>query len=118
MKAVRMSLAGGSGKVRALWTGVVSFFGGGAAKGVDPNMLNHIFGKAGHNLDDVVKAAGSREAAFRAMEYAAQGAFKAGKLAATKAPGVFQGPIKVGGVPVIVRGTVVDGSFKIGSAWR
>jgi hypothetical protein len=32
MKAVRMTLAGGSGKVRALWAGVTSFFGGGAAK--------------------------------------------------------------------------------------
>jgi hypothetical protein len=33
MKAVRMSLAGGSGKVRAMWSGVVSFFGGGASAG-------------------------------------------------------------------------------------
>ena len=30
---------------------------------IDPNKLNHIFGRAAHNLDDVVAAAGSREAA-------------------------------------------------------
>jgi hypothetical protein len=44
MKAVRMTLAGGSGKVRALWAGVTSFFGGGGAKTIStgrtvPNSL-------------------------------------------------------------------------------
>jgi hypothetical protein len=39
----------------------------GAARAVDPNKLHHIFGRGGHGLDDVVKAAGSREAAFGAM---------------------------------------------------
>lgn len=52
------------------------------------------------------------------MENAAQSAFDAGKLAATKAPGVFEGVVNVGGVDVTVRGAVVDGVFRIGSAWR
>jgi hypothetical protein len=89
----------------------------GAARAVDPNKLHHIFGDAAHGLDDVVKAAGSREAAFGAMEKAAQGAFDAGKFAEIR-PGVFEGAANVGGVDVIVRGAVVDGVFRIGSAWR
>jgi hypothetical protein len=90
----------------------------GAARAVDPNKLHHIFGRGGHGLDDVVKAAESREAAFGAMEKAAQVAFDAGKLAAEPVPGVFKGIINVGGVDVTVRGAVVDGVFRIGSAWR
>lgn len=90
----------------------------GGARAVDPNKLHHIFERGGHGLDDVVKAAGSREAAFEAMEKAAQSAFDAGKLAAGSEPGVYQGVVNVGGVDVTVRRAVVDGIFRIGSAWR
>lgn len=93
----------------------------GAAKGVsravDPNKLNHIFGKAVHNLDDVVSAAGSREAAFGAMERGAQSALDAGKLT-TDSRGLFETVVNIGGVDVSVRGAVVDGVARIGSAWR
>jgi hypothetical protein len=44
--------------------------------------------------------------------------FDAGRPAAGNAPGVFQGVVDVGGVDVTVRGAVVDGVFRIGSAWR
>ncbi len=37
---------------------------------------------------------------------------------AEKATGVFEGVVIVDGVDVTVRGTVVDGVFRIGSAWR
>ena len=111
---------GRAGKLgKGLWGWLRSKFAArGGARAVDANKLHHIFDKAGRNLDDVVKAAGSREAAFGAMEKAAQGAFDAGKLAATKNPGVFEGVVNVGGADVTVRGAVVDGIFRIGSAWR
>jgi len=89
----------------------------GAVRAVDPNKLNHIFGKAGHNLDDVVMAAGSREAAFGAMERGTQAALDAGKLA-TDSHGVFRTVVNVGGADVTVKGTVVEGVARIGSAWR
>jgi hypothetical protein len=89
----------------------------GAGKAVDANKVHHIFGRAGHNLGDVVKAAGSREAAFRAMERAAQGAFNAGKVATDKR-GVFEGAVvNVGGLDVHLSGRVIDGVVRIGTAW-
>jgi RHS repeat-associated protein len=88
-----------------------------AARAVDPNKLHHIFERGGHGLGDVVEAAGSRQAAFEAMEEAAQSAFNAGKLTQVR-PGVFEGPVNVGGLNVTVRGAAVDGAFRIGSAWR
>ena len=94
--------------------------GGGATAGagaVDANKLHHIFGKAGHNLDAVVRAAGSRDAAYAAMQRGVQSALDAGKLA-TSSRGVFQTVVRVEGVDVTVRGAVVDGVAKIGSAWR
>jgi len=89
----------------------------GGARALDANKLNHIFGDAAHGLDDVVKAAGSREAAFRSMEKAAQGAFDAGKFAEIR-PGVFEGAANIGGVDLTVRGALVDGVFRIGTAFR
>ena len=85
----------------------------GGARAVDPNKLHHIFGQARHNLDDVVKAAGSREAAFDALQKGAQSAVDAGKLT-----GRFETVVNVGGFDVTVRGAVVDGVARIGTAFR
>ena len=54
---------------------------------------------AGRNLDDVVRATGSREAAFDAMERGAQAAVDAGRLT-----GKFETAVDIGGVSVTVRG--------------
>ncbi len=85
----------------------------GGAKAVDASKLHHIFDKAGRNLDDVVRATGSREAAFGAMERGAQAAVDAGKLT-----GKFETVVNIGGTNVTVRGMVVDGVANTGTAFR
>lgn len=82
-------------------------------RAVDPNKLHDIFGQAKHNLDDVVKAAGSREAAFDALQKGAQSAVDAGKLT-----GRFEIIVNVSGFDVTVRGAVVDGTARVGTAFR
>lgn len=83
------------------------------ARAVNPNTLHHIFGRARHNLDDVVEAAGSREAAFEALQQGAQSAVDAGKLT-----GQFETVVNVGEFDVTVRGAVLDGIARIGTAFR
>jgi hypothetical protein len=83
------------------------------ARAIDPNKLHHIFGQARHNLDDVVAAFGSREGAFEALEKAAQAAVDARNLT-----GQFEIVVNVGGFSVTVRGIVVNGVAKIGTAFR
>ena len=105
---------------RLATSGMAAGAGAGASAGAgaaDANKLNHIFGKSGHNLGAVVRAAGSREAAFNAMQRGLQGALDAGRLT-TDRNGVFQEVVKVEGLAVTVRGAVVDGAVRIGSAWR
>ncbi len=80
---------------------------------VDPNKMSHIFGQAKHNLDGLVKAFGSSEKAFRALEKATQAAVKNQGI-----KGVFETTVKVGGESVTVRGNVVDGVVKIGTAFK
>jgi hypothetical protein len=70
MKAVRMTLAGGSGKVRALWAGVVSFFGGGASSGGGLNGRK-LWGQA-DTLDDHFRRHGADFGARNADDYAQQ----------------------------------------------
>ena len=84
---------------------------------VDPNKIRHVFGNAAHNLDDVAAAAGGAASAYEKMQKRAQAALDAGELA-TDAHGVFETVINVGGIDVTVRGAVVDGVAKIGTAWR
>lgn len=48
---------------------------------VDPNKLNHVFGQEKHKLGPLLdKFSGNQEKAFRALDDAAQQAFKGGKL--------------------------------------
>lgn len=44
----------------------------GAGRIVDANKLNHIFGKAGRNLEPLVEKFGSQEGAFNAVQDATQ----------------------------------------------
>ena len=69
--------------------------------------LIHIFDEAEHNLGQLTRRYGSNEAAFAAVDHAAQ------RLAGR--PGVVTQWIDVGGTPVWVRGITVNGSFRIGT---
>lgn len=81
------------------------------------NKLHHIFGNHRHRLADMVTSAGSEDAAFDAMERGAQAAFSVGGLKEIR-PGVFEGAVTIYGTEVTVRGVVVGGVFRVGSAWR
>jgi hypothetical protein len=83
---------------------------------VNPNKLRHIFGNRRHGLDGVVRAAGSEAAAFSEIEAAAQAALSIGKL--SRAKGHIEGVVTVRGVTISVRGVVVNGSFRLGTAYR
>ena len=83
-----------------------------AAPATEANKLNHIFGKAIHNLGGVVKHYGSQKAAFTALKSATEAAVKSQGLT-----GAFQTVVKVGGAQVTVRGIVVDGVVHIGTAF-
>ena len=79
---------------------------------VNANKLHHIFGKAAHGLADLVSKIGSEEAAFKALQQAAEVAAQAQGL-----KGVFEIIVKVAGENVVVRGNVVNGIVKIGTAF-
>lgn len=70
--------------------------------------LDHVFA-AKHNFDPLVKQFGSREAVVQQLLKGLKGL--------TPASGTFEQQIVVGGEKVIVRGAVVDGVTKIGTAF-
>jgi hypothetical protein len=73
-----------------------------------PSKLDHIFA-AKHNFDPLVQQFGSREAVVQQ--------FLNGLEELTPESGTFEQQIVVGGQKVIVRGAVVDGVTKIGTAF-
>ena len=75
--------------------------------------MSHTFGQSKHNLDGVVKTFGSPEKAFGALQDATQAAVKNQGI-----KGVFETAVKVGGETVTVRGNVVDGVVKLGTAFK
>jgi hypothetical protein len=77
---------------------------------VDANKLNHIFGKAAHNLGPLVEKFGSQEATFNAVQSATQTAVKSGGIT-----GVFETTVNVAGQNVVVRGNVIEGTARIGT---
>ena len=79
----------------------------------DINKLHHIFGQARHNLDDLLLAAGNREAAFNAVENAVQSQVNSGAVA-----GRFKTTVDVLGQTIEVRGQVIDGVAKIGTFYK
>jgi hypothetical protein len=70
--------------------------------------LDHIFVPK-HNLDGLVSSLGSREAVIDQM--------LAGIRGQTPAAGLFEIPTSIGGQTVVVRGAVVDGVVKLGTAF-
>jgi RHS repeat-associated protein len=77
------------------------------------NTINHIFGKVGHNLSDLVAKLGSKDAAFDALEDATT------KEVVSKGitTGQYKVFVSVAGEKVTVTGSVVNGSVRIGSAY-
>ena len=103
--------------------GIVTPVGGmgGLAKGAgevesaigNAHKLEHIFGNAEHNLESLVSEFGSREAAGNAIQQATEAAVRQQGLT-----GVFETSVKVGSQSITVRGAVVDGAVKIGTAFK
>ncbi len=77
------------------------------------NKLTHIFGKGAHNLAGLVSQFGSEEAAFDAIVKGTEAAVQQQGLT-----GVFETAVKVGGETITVRGAIVDGLVKIGTAFK
>lgn len=75
------------------------------------NKISHIFSQSRHNLAGVAKALGGENKAFNAIEKAT------GKAVDISKAGRFETTVKVGGEQVTVRGRVIDGQVKIGTAF-
>jgi hypothetical protein len=112
-----MATGGAPGTARASEPNVAS------TRPIDPNRLNHIFDKPEHALDDLVRACGGREQAFRRIQDAATQAFREGRL--TVGPdgilprGNAGNVIDVAGMKVrLIGGRVVNGIVEISSASR
>ena len=115
-------IGGGAAAAKLLYSGgrsLLGILGGAAAKhlddvarGVDPNKLKHIFGQERHNLSGVVNQFGSQQKAFNAIQQATESAVRSQGLT-----GVFETTVKVGTETITVRGNIVDGAVKIGTAF-
>lgn len=84
----------------------------GASRIVDANKLNHVFGKAGRNLEPLVEKFGSQEGAFNAVQDATQALAESQGLS-----GIFKTTVQVGGQDLVVKGNVIDGVVHIGTFW-
>ncbi|MBS1910947.1 MAG: hypothetical protein JST22_03080 [Bacteroidetes bacterium] len=84
-----------------------------ASGAVDPNKLHHIFGKSQHNLGKLVSEFGSEAKAFEAMQRAAEVVVKQKGIT-----GVFEEVVQVGAQKITIRGNVVNGAVKIGTAFK
>jgi len=80
---------------------------------IPPAKLTHIFGKAAHNLGPLVASYGSEVAAYEALEKATIQTVTSQGIS-----GIFEVVVNVGGLNVTVRGAVVNGLVKIGTAFR
>ena len=86
----------------------------GGSNAADPNKLNHIFGNEKHNLSDYLKAFnGNKAEAYNALEKATQQYVDANGIT-----GSFKDiVVNVNGFDITVRGTIIDGIVKIGTAF-
>ncbi len=83
-----------------------------ARAATNANKLSHIFGRAGHNLDPLVKACRSEGKALQALR----------DVGAKNFPKIANGipkeiSVNINGVEVTVRGILVDGQFQLGTAF-
>ncbi len=79
----------------------------------DENKLHHIFDNPNHDLSDVVDAVGSKESAYKQMLESVQELADAGKIT-----GQYETTITIAGKTVTVRGKVIDGTARIGTAFK
>ncbi len=88
--------------------------GGENLNAVDPNKLNHIFGNPEHNFDGFLKMFnGDQTAAYNALLRATEEYVKINNIV-----GRFQDiVVNVNGFNITVRGNVIDGIVKIGTAF-
>jgi hypothetical protein len=77
------------------------------------NKINHIFKQTKHNLDGLVQQYGSPAAAYAALEKAT-----VEHITARGVTSQFEEVVNVGGTNVTVRGAVVNGVVKIGTAFK
>lgn len=98
-----------AGTVRALPRLVV--MADGAADAARANKIHHIFGKPAHNLAGMSERMGGNANAMKALEQATTKAVQGHK------DGAFETVARVGGENVTVRGSVVDGQARIGTAF-
>ena len=105
-------MAGIRGKraVSGIWRAII---GKSVSKDVNPNKLHHIFGDPDHNLDEFVKEFGGEQNALEAILEATEQTVK--KKGITRG---FEETIHVGSRQITVRGTVIDGDVRIGTAFR
>ena len=96
--------------VSGIWKAIT---GKSVSKDINPNKVHHIFGDPDHNLDDLVKEFGDESNALEAIRDAAEQAVK--KKGITQQ---FEETIQVGSRQITVRGTVIDGDVRIGTAFR
>jgi RHS repeat-associated protein len=75
------------------------------------NKVNHIFSQERHGLNVLSEKFSSADKAYSKIENALK------KIVNSKEPGKFEKVVKVGGENVTVRGKVVDGKIKIGTAF-
>ena len=81
---------------------------------IDPNKLEHIFGNEQHNLGDFLNSFnGDRTAAYIALLNATQEYIQTNDITGT----FMNIVVEVNGFFITVRGTVVDGIVKIGTAF-
>ena len=76
---------------------------------LNPNKLNHIFGKAEHNFDPLIQRFGSQQAVVEQMYRGLQGVVPSG--------GRFTVTRTIGGESVVIDGAVVNGVPRIGTAY-
>jgi RHS repeat-associated protein len=81
---------------------------------VDPNKINHIFNQSEHKLESLVSQFGSKEAAFAALQKGAQSVVSSKGIT----NGGFEITLKFGAEDITVRGKVIDGIAKIGTAFK
>jgi hypothetical protein len=74
--------------------------------------LIHIFGNAAHHLGGLVAQFGSQEAAYLAVQRAAQAAVTAGGIT-----GEYEIVVTVGGFAITMHGVVINGIARIGAFW-
>lgn len=79
---------------------------------VDPNKLHHIFGNPTHNLAGLVSQFGSEVATLDAIQAATTAVVRQQGI-----NGVFQVVVNVAGQMITVRGAVVNGVVRIGTAF-